>query len=117
MNLGLQNLSLEYSEQSTVADYFQEEFFVNPFDKSLCCDVRYIFLQFAALCCGLKQIKQRLFSNIHCFQIFGSVTLVHLFNQRLLPSQNKKLNLELPLPESKLDLENLLILYCFSLKL
>ena len=42
-NLSLQDLLLEYLEQSAVADFFQEEVFVNPFDKSLCYDVRYIF--------------------------------------------------------------------------
>ena len=54
---------------------------------------------------------------MQCFRNFGSVTLVHLFDERLLPSQNKQPNLALTLPESKLDVENLPTLSCFSLKL
>ena len=54
---------------------------------------------------------------MHCFRNFGSVVLVHLLVEWLLPPQNKQLNLALSLPESKPDAENLPIVSCFSSKL
>ena len=49
--------------------------------------------------------------------MFRFITLLHVFDKRLLPIDYKQLNLELPFPESKLDVQNLPTLSCFSLKL